>query len=301
MNSSDEDAEEEDHGEEMTGVYTSGLKAPVVLSQHEAARLRAAGKQLKQIGYCAWINSDVPPSSTTSDWSQSVPSSPANTRCASRFDKPDTLKSQAIPHAKTPTGEVPSKPTVSTAVSMPPPNMSQKRQKLLSDLLCHPLLICFGHPPPGRSSPHRLRHLTPGYPKRHQSHPPNLPKHRLNRRPVLVIGRGPVRRRHHRLQTNRLPTQWLPVRKRAELAGCEVWSVQGKWDTCVACGHPSLNLGRNLFPPRMFSYHARFSGGKGPAKLCYRASPQGVDGTPRANGRKAVVRSSQSPRWGLTK
>jgi hypothetical protein len=79
--------------------------------------------------------------------------------------------------------------------------------------------------------------------------------------------------------------------------------VVGSGSTGYVCdfGHPSINPGRNLFPPRRFSYHTRFSGGKGPAKLCYPASPQGVDGTSKAYGRKAVVRSSQSPRWGLTK
>jgi hypothetical protein len=45
----------------------------------------------------------------------------------------------------------------------------------------------------------------------------------------------------------------------AELDASEVWSVQGQWDTCVALCHPSPNLGRNLFPPRRFSYHTRFS------------------------------------------
>jgi hypothetical protein len=53
---------------------------------------------------------------------------------------------------------------------------------------------------------------------------------------------------------------------RAELEACEVWSVQGKLDTCVSCGHPSLNLGRNLFPPRRFSYHTQVSGFNGTAR-----------------------------------
>jgi hypothetical protein len=46
----------------------------------------------------------------------------------------------------------------------------------------------------------------------------------------------------------------------AELDASEVWSVQGQQDTCVTNCHPSSNLGRNLFPPRRFSYHTRFSG-----------------------------------------
>jgi hypothetical protein len=49
-----------------------------------------------------------------------------------------------------------------------------------------------------------------------------------------------------------------------------------KRDTCVAYGHPSLNLGlelqfreRNLFPPRRFSYHTRFSRFKSTTRPCY--------------------------------
>jgi hypothetical protein len=45
----------------------------------------------------------------------------------------------------------------------------------------------------------------------------------------------------------------------AELDASEVWSVQGQRGTCVAHGNPLPNLGRNLFPPRRFSYHTRFS------------------------------------------
>jgi hypothetical protein len=33
-----------------------------------------------------------------------------------------------------------------------------------------------------------------------------------------------------------------------------------KRDMCVTNCHPSSKLGRNLFPPRWFSYHTRFSG-----------------------------------------
>jgi hypothetical protein len=45
----------------------------------------------------------------------------------------------------------------------------------------------------------------------------------------------------------------------AELDASEVWSVQGQRGTCVTLCHPPPNLGRNLFPPRRFSYHTRFS------------------------------------------
>jgi hypothetical protein len=39
-----------------------------------------------------------------------------------------------------------------------------------------------------------------------------------------------------------------------------------KRDTRVALCHPSPNLGRNLFPPRRFSYHTRFSRFNGTAR-----------------------------------
>jgi hypothetical protein len=125
MNSSDEDSPQDECGDELTGVYPSGLKSPVVLSQSAVARQRAAAEQLKRIGWGKWINSDAPDlTSTTSDCSQSGPSSPASTRCTSRFDDPEVLKSQVIPRAKTPTREAPSKPTVSTSVSTSPPAKS---------------------------------------------------------------------------------------------------------------------------------------------------------------------------------
>jgi hypothetical protein len=135
MNSSDQDSPQDENGDVLTWMYTNGLEAPVILSRSEVARQRAAAEGLKKLGWGKWINSDAPDStSTTSDFSQSAPSSPAQTRCASRFDDPDTLKSQVIPRAKTPIGETPSKPTVSTAVSMPPPQKETKRrQKFLSD------------------------------------------------------------------------------------------------------------------------------------------------------------------------
>jgi hypothetical protein len=131
LSSSDEESPEEEHGEKLTGMYTHGLNAPVILSQSEVAQQRAASEQLKKIGWGKWINSDTTGStSTTSDVSQSAPSSPAQTRSPSRFDTPDP---QRIPRAQTPTGEAPSKPTVSTAVSMPPLSKESKRQTFLSD------------------------------------------------------------------------------------------------------------------------------------------------------------------------
>jgi hypothetical protein len=59
-NSSDEDSPEEERGEVLTGMYTGDLKAPIILSQPDAARLRAAGHQLHQMGYGKWIDSDPP-------------------------------------------------------------------------------------------------------------------------------------------------------------------------------------------------------------------------------------------------
>jgi hypothetical protein len=53
---------------------------------------------------------------------------------------------------------------------------------------------------------------------------------------------------------------------RAELEACEVWSVQGQRGTCVTSCHPPQNLGRNLFPPRRFSYHTQVSGFNGTAR-----------------------------------
>jgi hypothetical protein len=117
MSSSDEDSPQDEKGDELTGVYTSGLKAPVVLSQAEVSRQRAAADVLKKAKWGVWINSDAPDStSTTSDFTQSAPSSPAIPRSASRFDTPISSK---IPRAQTPTKEVPAKPTVPTAVSIP--------------------------------------------------------------------------------------------------------------------------------------------------------------------------------------
>jgi hypothetical protein len=137
MNSRDEDLPFEEHGECLTGVYTYGLKAPVVLSQSEVARQKDAAEGLKKVGFGNWIESgsNCPSGSETladSDYgSQSVPSSPSDTRSGSRFDLP---RSSPIPRAKTPTGEVPTKPTVSTAVSMPPlPKSSKRKQSFLSD------------------------------------------------------------------------------------------------------------------------------------------------------------------------
>jgi hypothetical protein len=70
-------------------------------------------------------------------------------------------------------------------------------------------------------------------------------------------------KRRWRLPNERLQdrTQWLPVHeKRAELEASEVGSVQGQMGIRVL--HKAtlpLNLGRNLFPLRRFSYPTRVS------------------------------------------
>jgi hypothetical protein len=134
------------------------------------------------MGWTKWIDSDAPAStSTTSDCSQSVPSSPANTRCPSRFDVPDTLESQVIPRAKTPTGDAPSNPTVSTAVSMCPPRKSPSAviHHAHPEMNCHPRPFSYRRHPPERS---RLpvRHPSLGDPS------PSPLKQRPNHRPLLV-------------------------------------------------------------------------------------------------------------------
>jgi hypothetical protein len=93
MNSSDEDSPKEEHGEALTGMYTEGLKAPVMLSQSEVAHQKAAAAALKSIGFGNLIDSDIPACSS-SDFSQSAPTSPAFTRCGSRFDTPDQSDSE---------------------------------------------------------------------------------------------------------------------------------------------------------------------------------------------------------------
>jgi hypothetical protein len=61
MNSSDEDSHQEERGEVLTGMYTSGLQAPVVLSQTEVARQRAEEAQ-ESLRRVAWsVPSHLPP------------------------------------------------------------------------------------------------------------------------------------------------------------------------------------------------------------------------------------------------
>jgi hypothetical protein len=138
MNSSDEDSPKEEHGEVLTGMYTAGLEAPVLLSQSEVARQKAAAEAFKKAGYGKWIDSDAPASSS-SDFAQSAPSSPASTRSGSRFDDSDPdPPSQIAPaisifetsgrSSKPAAPPRPSTPTASVT-SPDPPKRSGKRGK----------------------------------------------------------------------------------------------------------------------------------------------------------------------------
>jgi hypothetical protein len=49
MNSSDEESPTEEHGEKLEGMYVGGIKAPVLLSQSEVARQKAAATALKRV------------------------------------------------------------------------------------------------------------------------------------------------------------------------------------------------------------------------------------------------------------
>jgi hypothetical protein len=51
MSSSDEESKTEEHGEVLTGMYTAGLKAPVLIPQAEVARQKAAWSDAKSQGY----------------------------------------------------------------------------------------------------------------------------------------------------------------------------------------------------------------------------------------------------------
>jgi hypothetical protein len=109
-NSSDEDSPTEEHGDKLTGMYTEGLKAPIHLSQQEAARQKAAVAYAKSQGYGKWISSDSNASGfegESSDFdvprSQSVHSSPAPSMGWSEIETSvlsDTSESEALPAPK---------------------------------------------------------------------------------------------------------------------------------------------------------------------------------------------------------
>jgi hypothetical protein len=63
-NSSDEDSPTEEHGDKLTGVYVGDLKAPVILSQSEAARQKAtaAYTEIETSGASDTSESEAPPS-----------------------------------------------------------------------------------------------------------------------------------------------------------------------------------------------------------------------------------------------
>jgi hypothetical protein len=83
---------------------------------------------------------------------------------------------------------------------------------------------------------------------------------------------------------------WMPPR-------CGRFRV--KRDTCVILDHPSSNLGRNLFPPRRFSYHTRFSGFNRTVGSCYLVLGSSLHHP--GSGLRAVRRVQSRPRWGETK
>jgi hypothetical protein len=89
MNSDEEDSPKEEHGDELTGMYTDGLKAPVILAQSQVAFQKARTAALKSPGF--WVNSEsnCPSSSESEPFSQSAPSSPNGSRSGSRFDEPN--------------------------------------------------------------------------------------------------------------------------------------------------------------------------------------------------------------------
>jgi hypothetical protein len=80
MNSDDEESLKEEHGEVLTGMYTNGLKAPVLLSQSEVAHQMAVASYAKSVGYGKWISSDTQPVTSGTEFrdsdlsrSQSIP------------------------------------------------------------------------------------------------------------------------------------------------------------------------------------------------------------------------------------
>jgi hypothetical protein len=148
MNSSDEESPK--HGEVLTGMYTDGLKAPVLIAQAEVARQKAAWAYAKSQGYGATV-SDSPQASgfegcdsSDSDLSRSICTSPPPLG-RSRFEDNDPDSSQPVrsslnpfvPRSSTPIGSAPPRPVtqgkvpprVSTPVDVPPDPVSPKRPK----------------------------------------------------------------------------------------------------------------------------------------------------------------------------
>jgi hypothetical protein len=141
MNSSDEESPKKEHGEVLTGMYTERLKAPILISQSETARQKAAWSYAESQGYSAQINSDQA-SSAGGEFSDS--DLPAPTMRRSRFEtsgpsesaqrssnpfvpRPVTPTGSAPSRPATPSGNVPSRPSTPT-VSVPPDPPSPKRK-----------------------------------------------------------------------------------------------------------------------------------------------------------------------------
>jgi hypothetical protein len=107
MKSSDEDSPTEEHGDKLTGMYVGNIKAPVVLSQSEVARQKAMADYAKSVGYGKWISSDAH-TSESSDWSRSVPNSPASSMGGSEIEASgatDTSESETLAAPKKGSGK----------------------------------------------------------------------------------------------------------------------------------------------------------------------------------------------------
>jgi hypothetical protein len=95
MSSSDEDSKTEEHGEVLTGMCTEGLKAPVLISQAEVARQKAAWFYAQSQRYGGGISSDSELSRA-----QSVLSSPAPSMGGSKIESSgpsDSSESESPP------------------------------------------------------------------------------------------------------------------------------------------------------------------------------------------------------------
>jgi hypothetical protein len=96
MNSSDEDSPKEERGDKLTGTYTDGLKAPVLLTQSQVAQQRALYAHLKAASQSAWsVSGPNCPSSTETD-TDSSQNSIESSRAPSRPSPIVTLRSSFL-------------------------------------------------------------------------------------------------------------------------------------------------------------------------------------------------------------
>jgi hypothetical protein len=273
MNSDDEESVKEEHGDVLTGVYTNGLKAPVILSQSEVARQKAAASYAKSVGYGAWIDSGSNHPSADSGFSDSdisrsqSPILPASSMGGSRFEtsgpadsSQPTRSNPFVPRSSTPTGNAPSRPPTpkesapprgATPVSTPPRAAT-------------PISV-----PPDPPSPKR-----PGKPKgtgkkaacRSRSSPPNG-------------------------YPSKSEQSW-------KLARCG--RLRGNGYVCCKW-QPFQDLRRDLFLRGGFSPHPNSAGSMDQRSLVTRYSERGRRHAPLRPGPRAVVRCSRASRWGQTK